>query len=40
MQGVAISMAQTVLIIFFAVVGIVFSIWMRDYDLRVFWRCV
>ncbi|MBK7215723.1 MAG: BCD family MFS transporter [Candidatus Promineofilum sp.] len=40
MQGVAISMAQTVLIIFFAVVGIVFSIWMRDYDLRVFWQMI
>jgi BCD family chlorophyll transporter-like MFS transporter len=36
LQGIAISMAQTVLIIFFAVVGIVFSIWMPVYDPEVF----
>ncbi len=40
MQGVAISMAQTVLIIFFAIVGIIFSLWMREYDLRVFWEMI
>ncbi len=40
LQGVAISMAQTVLIIFFAVVGIVFSFWMRDYSLPVFGQMV
>ncbi len=40
LQGVAISMAQTVLIIFFAIVGIGFSIWMPTYDPRVFWEMV
>ena len=40
LQGVAISMAQTVLIIFFAVAGIIFSFWMRDYDLQVFWQMI
>lgn len=40
LQGVAISMAQTVLIIFFAVVGIIFSFWMRVYDPRVFWQMI
>ena len=40
LQGVAISMAQTVLIIFFAVVGIGFSIWMPAYDLQVFWQMI
>ncbi len=40
LQGVAISMAQTVLIIFFAVVGIVFSIVMPVYDLQVFWQLI
>ena len=40
LQGVAISMAQTVLIIFFAVVGIGFSVWMPAYDLQVFWQMI
>ena len=40
MQGVAISMAQTVLIIFFAIVGIGFSIWMPAYDPQVFWQMI
>lgn len=40
LQGVAISMAQTVLIVFFAIVGIVFSLWLRVYDLRVFWEMI
>ena len=40
LQGVAISMAQTVLIIFFAVVGIGFSIWMPAYDPQVFWQMI
>ncbi len=40
LQGVAISMAQTVLIIFFAVVGIGFSLWMPNFDPRVFWQMI
>jgi BCD family chlorophyll transporter-like MFS transporter len=38
LQGVAISMAQTVLIIFFAFVGIGFSLWMPVYSSQVFWQ--
>ncbi|MCP4426304.1 MAG: BCD family MFS transporter [Chloroflexi bacterium] len=37
-QGIAISMVQTALIIFFALVGIGFSFWMQAYDARVFWQ--
>ncbi len=37
-QGVAISTVQTVLILFFALFGIVFSIWMPVYDPRLFWE--
>jgi len=40
LQGVAISMAQTVLIIFFAIVGIVFSYWMKVFDARVFGQMI
>jgi BCD family chlorophyll transporter-like MFS transporter len=40
LQGVAISMVQTALIIFFAIAGIVFSIWMPVYDPRVFWQMI
>ena len=40
LQGVAISMAQTVLIIFFAVVGIGFSLWMPVYSQQVFWQMI
>jgi BCD family chlorophyll transporter-like MFS transporter len=40
LQGVAISMSQTVLIIFFAIVGIAFSIWMPIYDPEVFWQMI
>jgi len=40
MQGVAISMAQTVLIIFFAIVGIVFSYWMEVFDAQVFGQMI
>jgi BCD family chlorophyll transporter-like MFS transporter len=40
LQGVAISMAQTVLIIFFAVAGIGFSIWMPAYTQAVFWQMI
>ncbi|RMG99411.1 MAG: MFS transporter [Chloroflexi bacterium] len=39
-QGLAISTAETILIIFFAVVGIVFSVWMDVYSSRVFWEMV
>ena len=37
-QGLAISTVQTVLIIFFAVFGIVFGLWMEVYDPRIFWE--
>jgi BCD family chlorophyll transporter-like MFS transporter len=40
LQGVAISMVQTALIICFAVAGIVFSFWMPVYDPRVFWQMI
>ncbi|MBP8950687.1 MAG: MFS transporter, partial [Candidatus Promineofilum sp.] len=40
LQGVAISMAQTVLIVFFAVAGFIFSFWMQEYDPRVFWEMI
>jgi BCD family chlorophyll transporter-like MFS transporter len=39
-QGVAISLVETVLIIFFAIVGIGFSVWMEVYDERIFWEMV
>ncbi|MCB8976269.1 MAG: BCD family MFS transporter [Ardenticatenaceae bacterium] len=39
-QGLAISTAETVLIIFFAIVGISFSLWMREFDPLVFWEMV
>lgn len=39
-QGLAISLVETVLIIFFAVAGIGFSIWMDVYDERIFWEMV
>jgi BCD family chlorophyll transporter-like MFS transporter len=39
-QGLAISTVETVLIIFFAIVGISFSIWMRVYDERIFWQMI
>jgi BCD family chlorophyll transporter-like MFS transporter len=37
-QGLAISTVETVLIIFYAIVGFAFSFWMRVYDERVFWE--
>ncbi len=40
LQGVAISMVQTALIIFFAVVGITFSIWMPAFDEATFWQMI
>lgn len=39
-QGLAISIVQTSLIIFFAVFGIVFSLWMPEYDEQIFWQMV
>ncbi|MCP4421101.1 MAG: BCD family MFS transporter [Chloroflexi bacterium] len=39
-QGLAVSMAQTVLIIFFAIVGISFSFWMQAYDPQIFWQLI
>ncbi len=39
-QGLAISMAETVLIIFFAVVGITFSFWMQEFDPVIFWEMI
>ena len=37
-QGLAISTVETVLIIFFAIMGITFSLWMEVYDERIFWE--
>lgn len=37
-QGLAISMVQTALIVFFAIVGVGFSFWMQAYDQRIFWQ--
>ncbi len=39
-QGVAVSLVETVLIIFFAISGIAFSIWMDVYDQRIFWEMI
>jgi BCD family chlorophyll transporter-like MFS transporter len=39
-QGLAISAVETVLIIFFAIVGIGFSFWMEVYSQTVFWEMV
>ncbi|MCC6606125.1 MAG: BCD family MFS transporter [Anaerolineae bacterium] len=39
-QGLAISTAETVLIIFFAIVGISFSLWMEEFDPLIFWEMV
>lgn len=39
-QGVAISMVETILIVFFAIAGIGFSLWMPVYDPRVFWEMI
>ncbi|MBE2221962.1 MAG: BCD family MFS transporter [Anaerolineae bacterium] len=39
-QGLAISAAETMLIIFFAIVGIGFSLWMEVYSPQVFWEMV
>jgi MFS transporter, BCD family, chlorophyll transporter len=39
-QGLAISVAQTVLIIFFAIAGVSFSFWMQEYDPQIFWQMI
>ena len=39
-QGLAISIVETILIIFFALAGIVFSLWMPVYDARIFWEMI
>ena len=39
-QGLAISTVETILIIFFALAGIVFSLWMPVYDARIFWEMI
>lgn len=39
-QGLAISTAETVLIIFFAIMGITFSYWMEEFDLAIFWEMI
>lgn len=39
-QGLAISTAETILIIFFAITGIGFSFWMQEYDPLIFWEMV
>ena len=39
-QGSAISLVETVLIIFYAVAGIVFSIWMPTYEPHIFWEMI
>ncbi|MDX1413174.1 MAG: BCD family MFS transporter [Candidatus Promineifilaceae bacterium] len=39
-QGLAISTVQTVLIIFFAVFGIIFGLWMKVYDQKIFWQMI
>jgi BCD family chlorophyll transporter-like MFS transporter len=39
-QGFAISVVEIGLITFFAITGIVFSIWMKEYEEPVFWQMV
>lgn len=39
-QGLAISTVETVLIIFFAIVGIGFSQWMKVYNAQIFWQMI
>ena len=39
-QGLAISTVQTSLIIFFALFGIIFSLWMVVYEEPIFWQMV
>ena len=39
-QGSAIALVETGLIIFYAIAGIVFSLWMPVYDFQVFWQMI
>jgi MFS transporter, BCD family, chlorophyll transporter len=39
-QGLAISTAETILIICFAIVGITFSLWMPAYEAYIFWEMI
>lgn len=39
-QGLAMGIAETMLIVFFAIMGVVFSFWMPEYDPAVFWQLV
>ncbi len=39
-QGLAISFVETMLIIFFAITGITFSLWMEVYNEAIFWQMV
>lgn len=39
-QGSAIALIETLLIIFYAVAGIVFSVWMPVFDLQTFWQMI
>lgn len=39
-QGSAIALVETGLIIFYAIVGIAFSVWMPTYDLATFWQMI
>lgn len=39
-QGLAIASVETLLIVFFAISGITFSIWMPEYSLQTFWQMI
>ncbi|MBK8987699.1 MAG: BCD family MFS transporter [Chloroflexi bacterium] len=39
-QGLAISMVETILIVFFAIAGIGFSLWMKVYSEAIFWEMI
>jgi BCD family chlorophyll transporter-like MFS transporter len=39
-QGRAIALVETALIIFFAITGITFSLWMETYSLQTFWQMI
>ena len=39
-QGSAIATVETALIIFYAIAGIGFSVWMPEFDLQTFWQMI
>lgn len=39
-QGFAVTILETALIVLFPIVAIVFSVWMHDFSLQVFWQLV